>query len=195
MSAITNITDHENRALDRLLEQQKAKPVLAAVVGALSTQVQALENMFQSLLSARAITTATGDQLDGLGALVGEPRNGRTDTEFRIAIRARIAINRSSGTANEILGVLTAATADPAEFTLDFKFVPEYPAGFAVRAIGILSAANAALLAGLAGEAKAAGVRGLLEYVPELESNFFRFDDAAEGFDDADDALGGAEEM
>lgn len=56
--------------------------------------------------------TAAGVHLTRLGALVGESRNGRTDTNYRIAIKGRIAANRSGGTWPEILNILHLTLGD-----------------------------------------------------------------------------------
>jgi hypothetical protein len=45
----------------------------------------------------RAIDFASGVWLDYLGEIVGEPRKGRLDADYRRYIRIRILVNRSEG--------------------------------------------------------------------------------------------------
>lgn len=77
--------------------QLKGKTVVDALTSLFATESQAWEEVAEDILLARAIDTAVGSQLDDLGVLVGQLREGRTDERYRVWIRARIAANRSSG--------------------------------------------------------------------------------------------------
>ena len=70
------------------------------------TQIQDLEDSSFEVLLNRWIDTAVGVQLDGVGAIVGEAREGRGDDEYRLAIKARIQINFSEATPEDILTAL-----------------------------------------------------------------------------------------
>jgi len=126
---LTQITDHAERALDRLAAQFRDKPRIAAILNALSAEVQEVENMLFDLLNKRSIDGGEGVQLDKLGTIVGQPRRGRTDAEYRPALRARIRINLAQGQPNEIIAAIKFATDAtyvrlyeffPASFLLDF---------------------------------------------------------------------------
>jgi len=107
------IPDHVARAKSLLIEQLKPRPKINALVEAFVSPAQELENMLSDLLRFRSIDTAVGAQLDIIGEIVGQERGGRTDAEYRAAIRARIQINNSSGTPEDVstgLSFLTNAT-------------------------------------------------------------------------------------
>lgn len=87
-----------------------AAPKLNAFLAALLKQVQNLENAAFSIMTARFLGFAIGEQLDMLGRLVGEKRYGRTDDNFRKGIRLRIYINGSSGRPEDLIFVAKALT-------------------------------------------------------------------------------------
>jgi len=105
-----HIHDHVEQALALLLEQFKDKPNLEALVDALVTQVQDLEDVFHALIYERLPDTAIGAQLEQIGELVGELRGGLSDEDFRRFIRARIQVNLSCGEPERLIGVLKTLT-------------------------------------------------------------------------------------
>jgi hypothetical protein len=82
------------------------KPRIASIVFAISYQIQLLEDAIFDVLEKRVIDVATDAQLETLGDIVGEPRYGRTDAEYRVAIRGRILANRSKATRADLLKLL-----------------------------------------------------------------------------------------
>jgi hypothetical protein len=56
-----------------------------------------LESVAQDLYTKTNLDDAEGEQLDGLGQLIGLPRNGRNDEDYRAALRFKIKLNRSFG--------------------------------------------------------------------------------------------------
>ena len=66
---------------------------------------QDLEDVLQALRTQRSIDAAVGAQLDMIGAIVGQPRNGMTDDDYRIYCRARIATNRSGGSYEDLIKI------------------------------------------------------------------------------------------
>jgi len=61
--------------------------------------------------------------LDGVGHIVGEPRNGRTDDEYRAAIAFRIFVNTSNATPGDLIqGLRTLTQAD------EIQYIEQYPA-------------------------------------------------------------------
>jgi hypothetical protein len=104
--AIEYIKDHVTEANLRLLEQDKESLNLVNLLSAIIRPIQDVEDSFQDLVFKRSVTTATGLTLDNLGTIVGEKRNYRKDSDYRIAIVSRIIINRSGGTADEIIAAI-----------------------------------------------------------------------------------------
>lgn len=103
---LSYVEDHANDGLDLLLEQFKGKPNLEAWLAVLLGQVQDIEAALWQLLTERDIDNAYGAQLDGLGSIVGERRNGREDEVYRTAIRVRVAVLRSNGRVEELIAIL-----------------------------------------------------------------------------------------
>jgi hypothetical protein len=116
---LTQTTDHTTEALANLLEQFKNSPKLAALLTSYVDQIQDLEDAIYGLLQGRWLDYAEGDQLDGLGSIVGENREGRTDSDYRLAIRVRILINLCEGTPEQIIEIfelLTGAVIELREY-------------------------------------------------------------------------------
>jgi len=115
--------DYAAIAIPRLTGQfansPKLKALLAAIVGPLSV----LETDADALVADRWIDTAEGIQLDGCGYIVGEARQGRTDTEYRTAIKFRVFVNVSKGTPTDLIRGLKFLT-DPT----DTQYLESYPA-------------------------------------------------------------------
>jgi len=68
--------------------------------------MQELEDAVWSVLTERWVPEAIGAQLDEMGEIVGEPRLGRTDAEYRPAIELRISLNQSGGEPERIIEFL-----------------------------------------------------------------------------------------
>lgn len=103
--AIDKITTHQQDAKDRLLEQYKGKPLIAGRLDAFTEQIQDLETGICTLIGRLDIPNAEGNNLDRIGEIVNEPRLGRTDAEYRLAIYARIGINTSRGLPEELISL------------------------------------------------------------------------------------------
>lgn len=124
--AVEHISDHVARALARLPQQFRGKVKIEALLSALVAPCQDLEDALYALLTERDVETAVGQQLDDLGLIVGELRQGRDDDTYRRFVRARISVNKSKGTALDVLSV--------ASLVLDFTFDE---AGFELEQHGI----------------------------------------------------------
>lgn len=181
----TVISDHIERAKERLLEQYKNKPRIAGMFEATIQQIQDLEDAFNAL-SQETIDTAVGVQLDRLGEIVGLAREtGQSDDDYRIDLKAKIVQNLNQGTPEEVIAA--------AKFFIGASFVwylEVYPA-----AVDIMSSTpiDPALVAKIRSKLKGflpAGVSlDVLGFFPEEDA--FRFNEAP-GFGDVNDPdLGG----
>jgi hypothetical protein len=83
---------------------------LRAVLSAFLSEVQGLENTVFDVIVSRLIGFAKGVQLDMLGRFVGENRLGRSDTDYRAAIRLKTYINGSSGRPEDLILIARAIT-------------------------------------------------------------------------------------
>jgi hypothetical protein len=73
-------------------------------------RLQELEDEMQKWKNVRNIQSVTGVILDIVGEIVGEPRNGRPDDEYRIAIKFRILLNKSNGEPETVIQALRIFT-------------------------------------------------------------------------------------
>lgn len=182
--ALTKTTDHVTRALARLLEQNKASASHRGIVTAFVDQIQAIEEAFYAFLVLRKVNEATAAQLDAIGKLVGQAREGRTDADYRTWINAKILINRSSGEINTLVDV-TKLLIPGCTATL----VEHYPAGMIMRVTGVLlSTTFARQVATLLRSGKCGGVRLLLHYQVSTDAETFTLDTSPTG-----KGFGGAE--
>lgn len=146
--------DHLERGLPRLLEQFKEKGKLTALLTSYLKQIQFLEDCVWEVVFARTIETATGILLDHIGAIVGRKRFGLNDVDYRIAIRAQIRINRSSGRPEDVIAVANLSV--PIGYTVEYNEF--YPASIQVDIIEIVTFTVRVLIDNLRA-AKAGGVR------------------------------------
>lgn len=130
-----HVTTHIADALARLAEQYKHKPKIAALISAFAEQIQAREDAGWQLFTEQSIDTAVGDQLDVLGKIVGERRDGSMDPDYRLRIRARIRANLSSGTVEDIYKVFRALLGAAVAMTAVFTWMDSYPAMFVFRIV------------------------------------------------------------
>jgi len=109
---IVKITTHVADAKKRLLFQYQGKVKVEALLSAyFGEQIQDIENALWTLFGRLDIDTAEGVQLNGIGSIVGEDRQGKSDAEYRPYIRARIGINTSESDIEKILSVWSLLTA------------------------------------------------------------------------------------
>jgi hypothetical protein len=129
----TQETEHVAKALALLTDQFRDKARIQGLVGSIVAPLQDLEDVAFDVLAALRLDTAVGYWLDRLGAIAGERRKGRGDDEYRAAIRLRIRINRSEGTAEDLIDV--ARLAFPTAFRRTYR--EGYPASFEIEALDV----------------------------------------------------------
>lgn len=103
-------TDHVTEGLAQLTGLYEDKPICNAITSSYLAQIQDLENAFFDLLWIRLLANALGVYLDFLGAIVNEPRAGRGDERYRLAIRVKARVNRSHGRTIDIREILALVT-------------------------------------------------------------------------------------
>lgn len=153
MSDLVRNSDHVAQARARLIEQYKDKPKILVIVDALARQVQEVEDAIFDVFVQSAIEDALGSQLDDLGDIVGEARQGVPDDEYRGFIRARIRVNRSSGKREELIQIVQFIQDDE----LGVAFDEYYPASIRIECEGAVEL-NALRIARMLLQAKAGGV-------------------------------------
>jgi hypothetical protein len=171
MGTPTHILDHADQAAARLLQQYREGVSVPALVRALSSGYQQIEDVLWDIRLRRAVSAAEGQQLDVLGRIVGQPRDGRTDAVFGIWILARVRLNKGSGRPEDILQVFAAITQGTTRLDLE----EQYPAGFVLR-IGANPNVPSAELATLLKTARAGGVQAIIEAPNAIPSQTFTLD-------------------
>lgn len=106
MSEITKITNYDDN-LELLIQQYKDKINFVGILQALNSQANDLEEALFEIRDNFWIDSAEGNQLDIIGEIQGELRQGRNDIDYRAAIRARIVVNNGSGEFETIITALT----------------------------------------------------------------------------------------
>lgn len=144
--------------------------------------VQDVEDALSQLLVDRAVDTAIGTQLDVIGKIVGEARDGRTDDLYRLLVRARIAANRSTGITEHVIRVADLVVYDDAA---EFVVTTEGPAAYTIRVDDVVITNDIAdILIGLLRDATSAGVRAISKTGTTAQATRFAFDGAGPGLDD-----------
>lgn len=107
------ITDHTDRAVARLVEQYKSRPLIEGLVRALCQEIQELEDVDIDMFDSRTLDGSVGAQLDGLGDIVGIDRQGFDDAFYKTLIIVKIGQNTSQGRPEKLITIaalLTGAT-------------------------------------------------------------------------------------
>jgi hypothetical protein len=114
---MVQITNHVQRAISLLAAQfQETKRDDSAtnfqkLITALVGEAQGIEDVNWQLYTERWLNSAEGVQLDGIGQILGLPRNpGESDADYRERLRFQAFINASNGTPEEIIKVLYTLT-------------------------------------------------------------------------------------
>lgn len=168
---LTKKTTHVAEAPVLFVAQFKDAANMKAFIEIMADQIQDLEDaQFEVLTEVSDLTVAVGEQLDNLGRIVNEPRNGKTDTDYRIAIAGRINLNLSEGTGEDlialVLGIVTPNTIEIADSGIaHFDLTIQDPITLEE---GILS--NIFVQSG-----KAAGVRGITHWQIDTGVEYFGF--------------------
>lgn len=102
---ITEITTHENDALNRLITQYSDSTNLQELIKVYTSQIQELETVFFDLLNNRTINNSSGQQLDNVGTLIDQDRLGYDDTTYLGLIYNKISQINSEGTIEELLSI------------------------------------------------------------------------------------------
>lgn len=178
--SLTFKTNHVTEGISYLLEQFKGLTNWPKVLTAFLDQIQDLEDMFSDLIGISNIDDAEGDQQDVLGKIVGEARQGRSDADYTPFIKGRVLVNRSYGTSENIIELLTVLNTGT-----EVVFTPLQPAAYTAYMLQAVASEDVAeQYAEMMQEATMAGVNGQLLYSAVPEDERFKFDTAGQGFDE-----------
>jgi hypothetical protein len=164
-------TTHVTDGLKRLLWQFRDQPNIRAIVQSYLEEIQELEDVLYSLIVERYVQTAVGVQLDGIGRVVGEPRQNRTDTDYRVAVIGRIARNKAHSRIEDILALFLLLLP-----THTFELIEGITAEFILRIVEALvptTHPSPEVLAAQLHDAKGGGIHVTLIWSEYPESNTF----------------------
>lgn len=110
------IDNYVEEAKDRALPQYHNSPRLMKLLEVYAGQYQDLEDLLSDFLNKRSLEEATGDILDRYGLILGWPRYGFSDDEYRDFLRIAVQINIADGTAVHIINTLADLTQSTIRF-------------------------------------------------------------------------------
>lgn len=176
MSFPPPLVSHAADAIARLAQWAKDRPNVLKLLNALNTESQALEVALQDLIIKRYLDTAADDQLDQIGAIVGQPRSGDDDTTYRQRIRARIRINRSSSTAPEIIAIMRVALISLTPVAGSIDLYNEWKGDFVVAIREEQTSTLAEVMRSFLRLSRGGGIRGVLEWYEAPPAEIFTLD-------------------
>ena len=146
------------QGLANLVSQFKQKEKLEAFLAVFLKQIQELEvSAFQIKLN-RALDTAVGVQLDGLGEIIGLAREGLDDDAYRDRLRGQILVNITNGRAEELIAMVALFGVSPV-------LVQQFDIhAFEISADSPLTPGLGATLGRLIKAAKGGGVNGIFRW-------------------------------
>ena len=159
MASPEHITNPDELALARVLQQYVGKPRIEGQISAHAAQIQAVEDALWQLMVGQYLDAAEGVQLDRLGAVLVEPRGALGDAQYALVLAAKIRMLRSSGTVPDILAVFATLVPD-----VDFRLIQAFPASETLFLDDPIDGDNAPLFASFLARARVAGVTGRLVY-------------------------------
>jgi hypothetical protein len=162
--------DHVVAGLNRLCQQFKTKQNIVDLLTIFLTRYNDLETAFWALLTQRGVYSAIGKQLDNIGKLVGQPRNGLSDEDYRRYIFARIATDKSDGVIEDLITITALVINDAAAL---IQVDDQGEAAVVLRVLNIVVGNQIAnILIDFLRDAVSAGVRLILEtqYVADSDT-------------------------
>lgn len=102
--------DYVQQALDKLFYQYRESSNLKELLSSFCVNLGLTQTDTYDIIGSLDLETSTGTFLDLIGKLVNVPRAGRSDDDYRSAIKLSIAFNTSQGTPDKLLEAITLAT-------------------------------------------------------------------------------------
>jgi hypothetical protein len=137
---MVRITNHVQRAVVLLAGQFQQSLVdgeysrFQRLIRAFVTSMQEIDNVDQDLKFERSLETSIGDQLDGIGQILGLARlPDESDEDYRERLKFQIFINKANGTPEEVITVLQFLTK-----ANQIRYHEYYPAAFQMSTDGLV---------------------------------------------------------
>lgn len=156
-----DVIDHLERMKSRLPSHQQGAAQFDKLLQVSAGQYQEIETALHQLLLERSITTAVGEQLDGIGRLVNLARvPGQSDDDYRFALRTYTLVLAKSGDVESVIETFLVVMNAPGAV-----YTEVYPATFQIAAVPGVDLTNQAVadfIVATMAAAKPAGVNMLL---------------------------------
>ncbi len=165
------IPSHASDAIARIASEYVGKTKMEAMTGLIGDRTQVTEDALWAFSTDLTLDGATGAQLDVLGAMVGESRASKDDDAYRIFIRARVLVNKSSGTGDEILDIFVMLLSDLGAYTVELLELQ--PATILVQVHGSFDEVDAQSLSVILRSARAAGIGSWMVWSPAADASTF----------------------
>ena len=192
MAYPTQDTNHAKEAVALFTDHYRTQLVIPAIMNSLTPKIQELETVFWQIINSFLLAnTPVGDQLNAIGSICGCPRGFLNDTDYLNAIRLQIAVNRSNGTANDIINMGLLAIASQGTYANYFESNPQagtfyhgalfnvitsYNAPFgATYGLELLNVVSPNAIAAQISLGRPAGAYGVLHYTTWAPGNDFMF--------------------
>ena len=111
-----NLSDEAQKLL---LFQFKDSPKLVGLIRTLVAPLQSVADNFERLSDGAYVREASRSTLDIIARLVGQPRKDMQDDSLRLWIKLRIMLNRSQGTAEDLLDILALLFAKKSQVLIN----------------------------------------------------------------------------
>lgn len=162
-----------DEAVSLLMEQYKSRQNINDIVRIFASMFQGIEDEAANIYKYFQIQTAQGAQLDEIGLIVDEARNGQSDLEYRLKIFAKIYLNRTGGEIESLISLLKHSTDTPS-----VRIIELFPAAMRIE----IEADNWPNdLYNRVKHAVAGGVA--VDIINFTGTNRFRFDTPGQGFE------------
>lgn len=169
--------DHVADAQDQVWNRFKKCPNFTSLAKVIGKRFQILSNDLEDIRAVRDLDTAMGTNLDKLGAIVGQSREGFSDLIYRTLIKAKTAANRSKGTDDDVINTALILRKGIAT---DIVYTEFFPAAIQIDFLNSFETLqHQALIADLLFLTKLGGVRLVVTFSTPIP---FGFDGDPEAF-------------
>lgn len=133
---VTEITDVSAQALALLIPEYQETPRWQAWISSVMDSIQELESAAADVWgNVLNLDDAVGDQLDLLGRIVQEARDGRSDTDYRRALSVRVLVNRSQGRVEQLIQIARVFTSADLQVGAVIRLQEVQPAAIEIRVV------------------------------------------------------------
>ena len=157
------LKDSVEIGLGRLIDQFEEKPNVVGTLQSFLENTQNIETEAFEVNTAFDLMTAVGVQLDTIGRLVNELREGRLDDEYRSALLNRVKVNSADGTIANIIDIVASSLPNLVDPIAGVNLIEHFPADIHVYVQSVEDES----LHNLIDEITPAGVTRTMGFIPE----------------------------